>query len=288
MYRVIGADQKEYGPVSAEQMRQWIAESRVNAQTKVQTEGSDEWKLLADVPEFAEKLKGHAPPAPTTAPAPAARTSRLAIASLVLGICGLVSCGITSLVGLILGLVALVKINKSRGQQSGQGLAIAGIVVSGVFLLMIPIWAGMLLPALAKAKMKAQSINCVNNAKQLALGIMMYADDNNGQFPAPATWCDAIQKYLGSGKAFQCVSGDASKRCHYAFNAKLDGLETKKITNPANTVLVFEIEGGWNVSGGPELLPAKPRHGRIVVVGFADGHVEQVTEARPKELRWEP
>jgi prepilin-type processing-associated H-X9-DG protein len=212
----------------------------------------------------------------------------MAIASLVLGICGLLSCGVTSLVGLILGIVALVRTNKSRGQQSGQGLAIGGIAVSVVFLLMLPIWAGMLLPALAKGKQKAQSINCVNNAKQLALGIMMYADDNKDQFPAAATWCDAIQKHLGQGKAFQCVTGDASKRCHYAFNTKLDGLELKKVTDRAHTVLVFETEGGWNMSGGPELLPAKPRHGRMVVVGFGDGHVEQVAEARLKELRWDP
>jgi prepilin-type processing-associated H-X9-DG protein len=225
---------------------------------------------------------------PAAAPAAPPKTSGMAVASLVLGICGLLSCGITSLVGLILGIVALVRINKSRGQQSGQGLAIAGIVVSGVFLLMIPIWAGMLLPALAKAKMKAQSINCVNNAKQLALGIVMYSADNNDQFPAAATWCDAIQQYLGPGKAFQCVSGDASKRCHYAFNAKLDGLEAKKVTDPAHTVLVFETEGGWNINGGPELLPAKPRHGPMVVLGFADGHVEQVTKTRLKDQRWDP
>ena len=49
------------------------------------------------------------------------------------------------------------------------GLAIAGAVLSGVFLLMIPMLAAMLLPALAKAKGKAQSINCMNNMKQLGL-----------------------------------------------------------------------------------------------------------------------
>ena len=36
MYKIIGADLKEYGPVSVEQLRQWISEGRVNAQTKVQ------------------------------------------------------------------------------------------------------------------------------------------------------------------------------------------------------------------------------------------------------------
>ena len=52
-YKIIGADLVEYGPVSAEQVRQWIAEGRVNSETKLQAEGTAEWKPLAEVPEFA-------------------------------------------------------------------------------------------------------------------------------------------------------------------------------------------------------------------------------------------
>ena len=58
MYRIIGADGREYGPISAEQLRQWIAEGRVNQQTRVQAEGSPDWKSLADFPE----LTAMAPP----------------------------------------------------------------------------------------------------------------------------------------------------------------------------------------------------------------------------------
>ena len=42
----------EYGPVSPEQLRQWIAEGRANAQTLVQAEGSADWKPLGQFPEF--------------------------------------------------------------------------------------------------------------------------------------------------------------------------------------------------------------------------------------------
>ena len=52
-YRIIGADQAEYGPVSAEQIRQWMADRRVDSETKLQVEGSGEWKRLAEVPVFA-------------------------------------------------------------------------------------------------------------------------------------------------------------------------------------------------------------------------------------------
>jgi GYF domain 2 len=52
MYRIIGADGREYGPISAEQLRQWIAEGRANSETKVLLEGTTDWKRLAEFPEF--------------------------------------------------------------------------------------------------------------------------------------------------------------------------------------------------------------------------------------------
>jgi hypothetical protein len=64
MYKIIGANQMEYGPVTSEQLRQWIAEGRVNAQTLAQAQGETTWKPISSFPEFAAGFA----PAPAAAP----------------------------------------------------------------------------------------------------------------------------------------------------------------------------------------------------------------------------
>lgn len=296
MYRVLGSDGNEYGPVSAEVLRQWIAQGRASAKTSVQAEGSSEWQSLGSVPEFAEDLAAMpAGPIVQTVP-PEARTSDMAIASLVLGVVGL--CGITALVGLILGMVSLGRINRSGGRLRGRGLALAGVCVSGVMLLLsVPFLAGLTLPALARAqhraerfsqpyaRERAQATYCVNNLKQLALAVKVYAADHTNQFPPAVTWCDAIQGSIRSPKVFTCVT-EPSLRCAYAFNAKLDGKKGNEIS--PQTVMLFESDLGWNGSGGPGALKPHKHSRQFVNVALADGSVVPVPRWQLDTLRWDP
>src|SRR5437867_12597831 len=71
MYRIIGADGKEYGPISADVLRQWIAQGRANAQTRARLEGTTDWKLLTEFPEFVADLAAKSPATPA-APSPLA------------------------------------------------------------------------------------------------------------------------------------------------------------------------------------------------------------------------
>ena len=132
------------------------------------------------------------------------KTSGMAIASLVLGILGV--CGITALVGLILGTIGLVRINRSGGRLTGRRLAIAGIWVSGLMLLFsILCTTSVTLPALVgirrtaedatgiTARKRVQAMFCAANLKLLAGMVTFYPNQHNGQLPPAATWCDAIQ-----------------------------------------------------------------------------------------------
>lgn len=67
MYKIIGTDGKEYGPINASQIRQWVAENRANAQTLVQPEGSTGWNPLGGLPEFSDLFSSKTPP-PLSAP----------------------------------------------------------------------------------------------------------------------------------------------------------------------------------------------------------------------------
>lgn len=68
MYKIIGADRREYGPVHGEQIQKWIAEGRANGQTRARTEDGTDWKLLTGFPEFAAALAAKLPPPALTPP----------------------------------------------------------------------------------------------------------------------------------------------------------------------------------------------------------------------------
>lgn len=69
MYRIKGSDQKEYGPITADQVRQWIQENRLNRFSLAEKDGEPGWKPLGQFAEFADLFPaqpaGTAPAIPT-------------------------------------------------------------------------------------------------------------------------------------------------------------------------------------------------------------------------------
>lgn len=75
MISILGGDGKEYGPVSIEQLRRWMAEGRVTLDTRARREGESVWQRLGDLEEFNPRQEAsfHAEPPSLPAALPQAQ-----------------------------------------------------------------------------------------------------------------------------------------------------------------------------------------------------------------------
>jgi prepilin-type N-terminal cleavage/methylation domain-containing protein/prepilin-type processing-associated H-X9-DG protein len=112
-----------------------------------------------------------------------------------------------------------------------------------VVIAIIAILAAMLLPALAKAKTKAQQTGCYNNLKQWGLADSMYVDDNNQAFPWPRyqvtqtaiqdnpTWQEILDFYSAVGHPgndvwFNALPGYVAAKPLYAWTVNPAGFNS--------------------------------------------------------------
>ncbi len=130
--------------------------------------------------------------------------------------------------------------------------------------------AGLALPIHCREVAGIRKGICLSNTKDLSLALLMYAEDN-GVLPSADAWCDSLSPYLKNPDIFRCPEAPDAD-CAYAFNSSLSEAALADITDPASMILLFESDRGWNVQGGPELLPVEARHLRGDNYGFAGGH----------------
>ena len=93
MYKIIGADGRQYGPVNLDQLRQWIAENRVRGETLIHAEGAPDWRPLHTFPELAAELRASPPtmaPPPATPPSMSPPSNPRASNKIPAGICGII------------------------------------------------------------------------------------------------------------------------------------------------------------------------------------------------------
>lgn len=181
-----------------------------------------------------------------------------------------------------------------------------------VVIAIIAILAGLLLPALSRAKESARSAQCLSQMRQIGLAVRLYAEDNEDEFPrsqhsafshGQLTWGRAVAPELGSttttwtnllAGVYHCPSDHRATPWSYGLNVYFelgpdDDYEGKpqtwrrvgSVPNPSGTILFAE-----NASSADHIMPnfwtapqdamdvASRRHGQRPNCTFVDGHAE--------------
>jgi len=152
-----------------------------------------------------------------------------------------------------------------------------------VVIAIIAILAGMLLPAMAKAKAKSLAIKCNGNHRQIGLGLHMYADDNRDFMPVYEAWGTLggktgvmtlhgghvpesrrpLNKYVGNVNAFHCPAdkGDSYWKSTFPRNIRscFDGWGNSYLTVwSVESLRIKHVTGDSNAARGtPQATPMK-------------------------------
>jgi prepilin-type processing-associated H-X9-DG protein len=105
----------------------------------------------------------------------------LAVASLVLALIGLCVPLVPAVVAIVLGILGLQKTRNPA--VGGKGMAIAGIVIGAMSVLILPCMLAVMLPSLSRARETANRIKCASNMRQIGQALLLYANNNHGQYP---------------------------------------------------------------------------------------------------------
>lgn len=178
----------------------------------------------------------------------------------------------------------------------------------------IAVLASLLLPALSKAKEKAQAIDCVSRVKQLGLAMQMYGDDHADLLPMadgavpwlstnPVPWTAPLLRYYRDTNVLRCpaLSQHYQKspfdyfmgaRAVYVETGQRGSVRLGRIKLPAQYILSGDANYPFesydadpdNYSQDAAFQFVSPVHNRRVNLLFADGHARPYAKFNPAEM----
>ncbi len=139
-----------------------------------------------------------------------------------------------------------------------------------IVIVIVAILAGMLILVAGQARARARSIQCINNLRQLSLGVRMYADAHGGKFPGDIEedpWFVQIGPYMGEEPSmFSCPADPLDSQLSYGWRDEsvcfpAASLAGKKIDFVAKSdlVAVFDERADWHA----------PNHRNVALVDAA-------------------
>jgi hypothetical protein len=124
----------------------------------------------------------------------------------------------------------------------------------------------------------SEQTECLSNLKQLALAVLMWAQDHDEVLPPAKDWGKELFPYLKNEEVFRCPAVPGLE-CGYAYNADIAGRKLAEIADPAATVLFYESTlGQLDAADRGESQPRPGRHNGGNARAYVDGHGKWLAE----------
>ena len=237
----ISRDGQTLGQFTLEDVNARLAAGGLRPGDLAWAEGRSEWTPLSAFPGVAASSPTAPPPGMPAIPPPLQKippllnppASGLAITSLVCGILSVTMLPLlTSIPAIVCGHMAQGRIKREPGVAGGGGMAMAGLIMGYLsFALVIPmiaILAGIALPVFSQVQLKGKQVKSLAQARQIAIGCKIYADDHDGAFPK--TLDELVPEFV-TREVFICPLSPPGETMGYIY---FGGKET----DPADKVLI--------------------------------------------------
>lgn len=182
---------------------------------------------------------------------------------------------------IVLGIIGIYKIKKSKCELGGVVPALCGIIMGTATVTWIA--SGGVERMKSRMRCHPPEMVCGTNISGLGKAMLIYANDH-GKYPVPDKWCDLLMEHAdATEKTFLCYgavqNGDEGP-CHYAMNPHCGPNSAPEM------VLLFEAKGSWNKFGGVESLTFVNHKGYGCNILFNDLYTEFVGLEEVVELKW--